>query len=439
MRICRSAVPIFVLSVGLWGVALSPASAADTPAASAAVAMSQEEALALAARNRPEFAALRADLEAAALKLRYAGLPPNPELGIEWDNLGGDLPADEVRETEVSLRQPIEIGGKPAARKMRVQNEILQLQQEEITTWLDIAAEVRTAFLEVLAAREQLALQQDAEIIAAELAGITRERVAAGELPATEETRAEAGRAATAAETQKCRSLLVDAELALVAVLAEPERTAVTVGGELAREVSIPDRQEMLARVQDSPFLALRRSERRLASAGLAVEQAGAWADPSLSLALRDMPDKDGSAVAVGVSIPLPLFQRNQTALAEAGASARKAAANEEAAVRLLRSEALKTHALLEAADQEARTLRNEVLSRAGEAAESLREGFRAGKFRYSDVLESSQTLVAMKERHLDVLVDLNRAAIALDRLLGRPAYPGAQNFSSSSHDRSTP
>ena len=182
---------------------MPPAQAADTPTLSAPGGLTLEEALDHASRNRQELKGFRADLDAAAVKLKHAGLPPNPELRVEWDNLGGDLPADDVKETTVALSQPFEIGGKPSARKNKGQAEIMRLQHEQSTTWLDIAAEVKMAFLEVLGAQERLALQHEAEQIASELAAITHERVAAGELAATEETRAEARKAETTAETQK--------------------------------------------------------------------------------------------------------------------------------------------------------------------------------------------------------------------------------------------
>ena len=84
--------------------------------------------------------------------------------------------------------------------------------------------------------------------------------------------------------------------------------------------------------------------------------------------------------------------------------------------------------------------LRADGLNKATEAAEAVQEGFRAGKFRYSDVLEASQSLMTMKARYLDALLDLNRAAITLDRLLGKPALPAlSKNISSSSINRSTP
>jgi cobalt-zinc-cadmium efflux system outer membrane protein len=398
------------------------------------------EALDHAGRHRQELTAFSDDLDAAASTMRHADRPLNPELGVEWDNLGGDSPADEVRETTVSLRQPFEIGGKPLARKNRGQAEILRLQRQRTLVWLDIAAEVREAFVAVQVARARLALHQEAEQIAVELAGLTHERVAAGDLAATEETRAEAGKAETRAETQRLQRLLTEAEQDLTLALAEPELTRVTTTDPLPLEVAIPDRQTMLAMMDAAPLLALRVSESTHAATDLALEQANAWSDPALSLAVREAAGKDGRALTLGLSMPLPLFQRNQVAVAAANAQLRKANRNEAATAHRLRTELLKVHGQLLASDQEARTLRLDALSRAQAAAEAVREGFRFGKFRYSDVLEATNSQVRVKARHLDALLDLNRAAIALDRLLGRPSLPEtAADTSSPSHLRSTP
>jgi len=440
MRINGFALCALVFALGLSSAALAMAKnnvPATTPPTEK---ITLKQALEYAAQNRQELTAYRADLDAAALKLQHAGLPPNPELGMEWDNLGGNLPKDDSRETTISLRQPFEIGGKPAARKNKGQAEIQRLQHEQAVAWLDIAAEVRIAFLEVLGTVERLAIQREAAKVAATLVDITRQQVEAGKLAGTEETRAEAKKAEIAAETQKLQRLLAEAELNLATVLAGERSGAMTVDGRLSPEVPVPDRHALLATLNDSPLLALRRSETRLAKTHLSLEQANAWSDPSLSLAVREVPDEDGRAVAIGVSIPLPLFQRNQVGLADAGATVRKATANEAAATRRLYLEVVKAHENMVGAEQEIRALRSGGLPKAAEAAKAVQEGFRAGKFRYSDVLEASQALMAMKLRHLDTLLDLHRAAIALDRVLGKPAFTIiAQHGATSSAYRSTP
>jgi cobalt-zinc-cadmium efflux system outer membrane protein len=158
MRIQRSALCLVVCAACLWLTTLAQAQTDEQSSAAAPRAITLEEGLTLAARNRPELKGFLADLEAARIQLDRAGAPPNPELGVEVDNLGGGLPDDEVTETTISLSQSIELGGKPAARKNKSMAATLRLRHEQTTAWLDIAAEVRKSFLEVLGARERLSL-----------------------------------------------------------------------------------------------------------------------------------------------------------------------------------------------------------------------------------------------------------------------------------------
>lgn len=437
MRIRQSALCLLVCSACLWLTAIAPAQTDDSSSPAAPRVITIEDALAQAVRNRPEIKGFIADLEAAAVQLKRASAPPNPELGLEVDNLGGARPDDEVSEATLSLSQPIELGGKPSARKDKAMAATLRLRREQTTAWLDIAAEVRTSFLEVLGARERLSLQQEAERLAAELARITHERVAAGELAATEETRAEARRAEAVVETLQAKRLLAEAELDLAAVLVAPGPLTAPANDKLPQDLPVPQLESLLADLQNSPFLELRQSESKLAASGLSLEQTKAWSDPTLSLAIREVPDKDARAVAIGFSIPLPLFQRNQTDIAAAGATARRAAINQETTALRLRTELTKAHTSLAAAGHEAHTLRTEVIARAEEASAAVQEGFRLGKFRYSDVLEASQSLIVAKTRHLETVLNLNRATIALDRLLGKPQ--AVNETLSTTTDRSTP
>lgn len=379
-----------------------------------------DEALKQAAYNRPEILGFAADLETAQVQLSWATAPPNPEFGLEVENLGSSRPDGDVTETTVSLSQPFELGGKAEARKNTILMANTKLQHEQITTWLDIAAEVRKAFIEVLGARESLSLLQEAETISTELARITRERVTAGELAATEETRAKARQAEAQVETQQAKRQLAETELNLAAVLVSPAPLTAPAGDRLPQSLPVPELAMLLDELQKSPFLELRRNESKLAASNLSLQQSNAWSDPSISIALREVPDKDARSLTIGLSIPLPLFQRNQTGIAEAGATLKKSAANERLSAFRLRTELTQAHMTLSAATLEANTLHEEVLVRAEEASAAVQEGYRLGKFRYSDVLEASQALLAAKNKHLEAMLTLNRAAITLDRLLGR-------------------
>jgi cobalt-zinc-cadmium efflux system outer membrane protein len=72
----------------------------------------------------------------------------------------------------------------------------------------------------------------------------------------------------------------------------------------------------------------------------------------------------------------------------------------------------------------EARALREEILPSAQQTYEAASFGYQSGKFAVLEVQEAQQTLIAVRERYLEVLTSAQLAAVELDRLLGRA--PGA-------------
>lgn len=420
----RQGIYLLCLTVGLLPAAPSPGRAGEEPSPSVPVrTLSLEEALLTALRNRPELAAVRLDLGAIPEKRTEAGQLPNPELGFELDNLAGNLDGDEVEAT-ISLRQPIETGGKRKARLRKVEAEALLLDAEFSVAWLEVAAEVRLAFIEVLAGRERMALHQEAERLAAELTEITRSRVEAGELASIEESRAIARQALAGTATTRESRHLAESEQILAAAIGESAGITAAPEARLAEEPEPPTLEQLNVGLQTAPPLARLRREQELRGAELALEKSMAIPDPTWFVALRETPAEDGHALAMGVSLPLPLFQKNRAGLADAGVRAARSGLYLAAEERKATGELAKTRANFAAALEESRTLRDQVIVRAEDAHQAVLEGYRQGKFRYADVLESSQSLVEARLRRLETIVELHRAAVTLDRLAGKPLPP---------------
>lgn len=422
----RQVVLLLCLSIGLLPITPSPIRAAAEPGPAIPVrALSLEEALTAALRNRPELAALRLDLGAIPEKRSEAGQLPNPELGLEFNNLASNLDEDE-KEFTISIQQPIETGGKRQARLRKVEAEARLFTEEYNAAWLEVAAEVRLAFVEVLADRERLQLIKEAERLATELAEITRLRVEAGELAATEENRAAARLALAATETAKESRRLAEAEQLLAAAIGEPGSLTTSPEAQLTEEPVAAPLEQLNRELRESPRLARLRRDVELRGAELTLEKSAASPDPTWSLGLRETPNLDGHAVVLGLSLPLPLFRKNRDTVAEAGSRAALSELSLAAEERRASNELARTRATFAAALQESRILRDQVIVRAEEAGQAVLEGFRQGKFRYTDVLESSQSLLEAKLRRLETVVELQRAAVALDRLTGKPFPPNA-------------
>src|SRR5690606_13361923 len=151
------------------------------------------------------------------------------------------------------------------------------------------------------------------------------------------------------------------------------------------------------------------------------LEEARRLPDVTLSAGYRHFTASGDGAFVGGVSVPLPLFDRNRGAVA--AARVRLLAADDERDAALVDARAVlaEAHGALAAAYAEATTLRAEALPRAEDVAARIEEGYREGKFALLDVLDAQRTLAAVRARYADALAAYHAAAAAVDRLTASP------------------
>jgi cobalt-zinc-cadmium efflux system outer membrane protein len=121
----------------------------------------------------------------------------------------------------------------------------------------------------------------------------------------------------------------------------------------------------------------------------------------------------------VGLSLPLPLFNRNEDALR--AALRRADAAGDELAATQVETAAALTAARTryEAARNDVLLLRRDVLPNAQTAYEQTLKGFEYGKFSFLDVLDAQRTWFQAQTRQWDSLEAAWRAWADIERLAG--------------------
>ncbi|MCP4642061.1 MAG: TolC family protein, partial [bacterium] len=137
--------------------------------------------------------------------------------------------------------------------------------------------------------------------------------------------------------------------------------------------------------------------------------------------------DRDNSLV-LGVSVPLPLFDRNQGNIAEAEAMSGKTG-------ELRRQTELAVHAALVDAYEDAAaalavldTLHQEAIPKAVDVCEKTQIAYREGKFSYLDVLDAQRTLSEARTAELEALAQFHHAATDMERFTGRSLVPSAEH-----------
>ncbi|MDF3837550.1 TolC family protein, partial [Cupriavidus basilensis] len=211
-----------VMPLGLAAALLSPAAFAQNAAtspipAAQAVAPTPEPiaeptgtltldaALALAAARNFTLSAAGHELDAAEGGIMQAGVLPNPEVAVQFEDNRRD-----TRTTTAQLNLPIELGGKRSARIGAAQKARELAQSQLGATRTDLRAAVVGGFFGVVIAQERVKLARGSAGIAAKGAQAAARRVAAGKIAPLEESKARVEQANAELE-------VADAEAALAA------------------------------------------------------------------------------------------------------------------------------------------------------------------------------------------------------------------------------
>jgi cobalt-zinc-cadmium efflux system outer membrane protein len=384
------------------------------------------QAQALALMQNPDLAAFAWDVRAGEARTLQAGLRPNPEAGVEVENVAGsgEFRDFDGAEVTLSLSQVIELAGK---RRKRAQVAALE---RDLAAWdyetsrLDVLTQVTQAFVDVLSVQERLAVDAELVRLAEQVARTVTERVNAGKVSPLEATRARVALASSRIALQRARRELSAAKDRLAATWGGTPATFERVAGNLETLNPIPSAAALAQRVEQNPDIARWATAMAQRQAALTLEEANRSPDPTLGAGVRyfNMVDEaDAYAFLFAASVPLPVFDRNQGNILEARYQLAKTEAERRAAAVRVQTALAETHAALSAAYSEAVTLRDEVLPGAQQAFEAAREGYHQGKFQFLDMLDAQRTLFEARGQYLEALSAYHQAVAALERLIGEP------------------
>ncbi|WP_076591339.1 TolC family protein [Herminiimonas arsenitoxidans] len=368
----------------------------------------------LAYGANPEISAARREVEATEGMIQQAGIIPNPELSTLIEDT-----KRETRTTTVQINQPIELGGKRSARIAAAERGRDLAVADLAGKQAEIRAMVVAAFYDVVIGQERYRLAQSTVELAQRATTIASKRVLAGKISPVEETRARVAEAGVRIELAQAVNDLTTARRELAATWGarapDFDRVQEPVE-ELPPLIPLPD---LMQRLEQSPLLARARIEVERRKAMTAVERSRRIPDVTLTLGSKRDEQMGRNQAVVGLSIPLPLFDRNQGNILEALRRTDKARDDLTTVEVGLNRELGQTHGRLSTSIIEAEMLKSEVVPAAQRAYEATTKGFELGKFSFLEVLDAQRTFFQAKAQYLRSLAETHRAAAAIDRLLG--------------------
>ena len=383
------------------------------------------EALSRALRYDLALPAARSRVRGAEAGVRQANRPLNPSVGADIENVGGSgqYRGFESAQSTLYMQQTIELGGKREARTDVARSELGTVKARGTTRVLDMLREVELAWIDAAVATTQLRLAEQRLSIAQMLKDEIARRSQAGRDPLYVQTRANAQVSLEQIAVDQARA---NAGIAR-ANLANYWRGNPDFEINLAAFEStvIPTRKNFF-----NVDVAVAEAQRDLAGARVVLERARAIPDPAVRFGVRRFNDTNDTAVVGGISIPFPLFDRNEGNIEKAEAERRAAEFELESVRRALRRELTRLHGRLEANATEARRIQSEVIPQAERSVQLIREGLERGAFNYVEFVDAQRTLNDARNKRIEALraFSIDNATVA--RLTGRHARLNKQKGS---------
>lgn len=373
------------------------------------------EFLELVSQHNPELAVAAAEARAQDGAVRQAGLVPNPELATLVEDR-----EKSTRTTTIQLNQRLELGGKRAGRVHAAERDRDAALADLAMRRAEVRADAVTVFYDVLAQQERHRLALESVALAGRAVGAAARRVAAGKVSPVEETKARVAESATRIELMQSAAELSAARMRLATLGGKGTGlAAISVTGSLESPAPPPPLPQLERVLHTAPTLARARIEVERRQALSQLERARRNPDLTVSLGTKRDEALGRRQAIIGLSVPLPLFDRNQGNVHEALMRADKARDELAAAEHRIAAELRQAHARLESARQQLELIRADILPGAQSAYDAAQKGFEFGKFNFLDVLDAQRTLLQATSQHVQMLMEAHRASAAIERILG--------------------
>ena len=393
--------------------------ALQTAATAPATPLSLTKAIELALEGSPEVAAATRQWEATEGQVLQGRARPNPELAYSLEDA-----RSRTRMQSWQLNLPVELGGKRAARTKAAEKSREQAQAQLNELKAALRANVATAYFDVLTAQERLVLAKDSVALAKSSTDTVAKRVAAGKVSPVEESKARVAEAGIRVELAQAASEQRNALSRLFALLGKIEAPFTVLEGKAENLPPVPKLADLQSLISSSPAVVLARIEVDRRKALTDLEQSKRVPDITVSAGIQRSNETQRNILLFGVSVPLPVFDRNQGNLLEALKLEDKARDELQGATVRLHSEVAQAQERLSTIAAEVQSLRQDVLPGAKSAYDAATIGFENGKFNFLEVLDAQRTYFTAKSQYLKALGEAHRAAADVDRLLGGSTGP---------------
>lgn len=395
-----------------------------------------DEAVARALASHGELLALREEVEAARALVRQAGYRPNPRLDVS----GSKAVTTPDHQLMAEAMLPLELGGRRAARVRVAEREVEVREAMLADRERMLAADVREKFGEALASILKLGVTEDLLNNSQRGYRLVVARVLEGRTAPLEQNQVLVEvnrlRSMREAERGKAEVALLELRNLMGAEASEPLRLRGDFDGLID---PLPPAADATARALDSrPDILAARATEALAESRIEEARAAGRADAEVRAGYQRMRsgymlngidergrlapiDDTFHSVTFGVSVTLPVRDRNVGSIEAASAELEAARRRREFLELTVRREVAAAYAAYEASARASEIYRVGVRGQADQNLTVIRKTYELGAKTLLDYIGEQRRFIELENDYVDSILEAYLARVRVARAAGSP------------------
>jgi cobalt-zinc-cadmium efflux system outer membrane protein len=367
--------------------------------------------------QNPELQYFNYDVRANDARILQASFRPNPVIDIETENIDAPL----FMQTTFLLSQLIEIGGKQKARVQLARTEKDRVFLDYEVKKRQLFVETALLFIQVLIDQQKIAFLEDNLKSLKEYSTVVEKRLKAGKASLIEEANFHVLLTNAALDLKNTQNEWQNNKLKVAAMWgsSNPEFMALGNLDEILPVIPYEDMKDMIYK---HPEMLRFQVESHLRSAKIAVQKSLAYPDMNLRGGPRYLNEAKKWVWVVGVSVPLPIGNRNQGGISESQEILERVEKEKESVQIKLLTELNIAYSNLQTLSSEITLLKDSILPLTKKAYDLSYKGYELAKYNYLELIETERAYRTSQIRYAQALGDYHKNLAAIEGLTGSKA-----------------
>ena len=367
-----------------------------------------------------------------------AGLLPNPTLELEGDT-GALTGSSAENSLSVGVSQEFFLGGK-RQKRLAIADQELEIYRWQLADRERVLREeVKTAFYDVILTEQRIVLTDRAITLNRQLLDVAKERLAAGDIPELEMNLVKVELARGEGAKIDVEKTLNQNQAKLWTLMGLSPGESPSIAGVFAAEMAMTESLADLKHLASGkrPDLKALEAEKSRGESDIILAQAESMPNLTAGLAIKretaameigGIEGKDtGYVIGLKLSIPIPVFDRNQAGVQEARAKRNSAESRLTAATRNTEREVETAYASFQNAEKVLSLYKSNIIPQLEENLNLTQEAYRLGEVDILAVIQEQKKFFEVSDGYLAALYDRQAALVKLESAVASDLSGGVQ------------